>query len=318
MQNPFENYAESFGNSAEHSAEIMQTRVGGLGGSDAALVIRAAQDRLTQTDRRRLAVMLGIEKPTDFGGNVYTRAGHLFEDYLANGYADNLAPFSEMQREKLMRADLTGGKFGTFAHADFVDEFNAVYECKYTQATTQETAGKYAAQLQWYYLLGAPSVWLTHGYGNVDPFDPENACLLYIAPDPDLQALLLRGLAVLMDLVDNFTYTPAERVAFSDAGEWLQDALTRYEQADAEAKAAQAKADAIRAEIHARMLADGLQQISREEVEGVCSRLSVSTTAASVTRTFDKKALFKDHPELDCDKYYKTSTRAGGVTIKIG
>lgn len=318
VQNPFETPAESFGNSASHSAEILTSRVGGLGGSDAALVIRAAENRLTKTDLRRLAVMCGQIPPADFGGNVYTRAGHLFEDYLANGLAENLAPFSKMQREKLMCADLTGGKFGTFAHADFVDARDAVYECKYTQATTPETADKYAAQLQWYYLLGASAVYLTHGWGDVDPFLPEGVDLGYIAPDPDTQALLLRGLAVLMDLVDDFKYTPAERLAFADADEWLRDALTRYETAATKANAAQEEADAIKAEIYARMQADGLQSITREAVDGVCGSLSASVTAPSVTRTFDKKALQKAHPEIDLAPFHKESPRAGSLTIKIG
>lgn len=317
VQNPFET-AESFGNSASHSAEILTSRVGGLGGSDAALVLRAADGRLTKTDLRRLAVMCGQIPPADFGGNVYTRAGHLFEDYLANGHAENLAPFSSMHREQLLRADLTGGTFDTFAHADFVDEAGAVYECKYTQATTRETAEKYAAQLQWYYLLGASAVWLTHGRGGVDPFEPEDIEVWYIAPDPDLQAQLLRGLAALMDYVDGFEYKPEERVAFADADEWLRDALTRYETAASAAKEAQEEADAIKAEIHKRMQADGLQAVTREAVEGVCSALSVSLTAPSVTRTLDKKALQKAHPELDLAPFYKESPRAGSITIKIG
>ena len=68
----------------KHAQEIQKTRVGGLGGSDAAIVYKIGLNGLaglTATDMRRLAVMTGKAEQVDFGGNAYTHAGHMFEDY---------------------------------------------------------------------------------------------------------------------------------------------------------------------------------------------------------------------------------------------
>lgn len=45
---------------------------------------------------------------------------------------------------------------------------------------------------------------------------------------------------------------------------------------------------------------------------------SVSTTAATTTRTFDKKALQKAYPEIDLSRFVKETPRAASITIKIG
>lgn len=314
-QNPFET-AESFGNSAEHNNEILTSRVGGLGGSDAALVIRAARQSLTRNDIQRLAVMLGKAAPESFGGNVHTRAGHMFEDWVAMNAADVLGR-ADVERERVISANLCD-KFKTFAHADFFDADGCVHECKYTQDDLKTTAHKYEAQLQWYYLLGARSVCLVWGTGSKDPFLVDAVEEAYIEPDPNVQAELLQGLAYLMDFIDEFDPNESQRVAWAEAGETLCQLLERYERAAAEANEAQRKADDLKKQVFEMMQADGLQSITREEIDGVCPRLVVSTTAATTTRTFDKKALQKAYPDIDLSRFVKETPRAASITIKIG
>ena len=65
-----------------HAQEIANTRKGGLGGSDAAMVLRIAERGLaglTATDMRRLCVMIGTAEQPQFE-TPYTNAGHALEE----------------------------------------------------------------------------------------------------------------------------------------------------------------------------------------------------------------------------------------------
>lgn len=144
-----------------HDNEITSTRKGFLGGSDAAMVYKIGRKgigSLSNTDRKRIAVLLGYDDQKPFGGNKWTEAGHDFEDNF-----EKVAKTWESgyQREKV----LTGSKyyhFATLAHADYVDGKGVVYELKCVNKNTEKVAVTYYAQLQWYYLLGAEAVNLVH------------------------------------------------------------------------------------------------------------------------------------------------------------
>ena len=67
-----------------HAQEIQQTRVGGLGGSDAAILYKVGLNglsALTATDHKRLAIMVGKAMQDNWNGNAYTNAGHAFEEW---------------------------------------------------------------------------------------------------------------------------------------------------------------------------------------------------------------------------------------------
>ena len=134
---------------------IAESRVGGLGGSDAAMVRKAATSRLTDTDIKRLLVMVSRMPYQGFAGNAATQAGYKFEQEVAEWFK---SVKMQTEAEHELTAPLSQ-HFKTFAHADFWhDNTGTVYECKYSQKPTQEVIRHYYAQLQWYYLLGAKTV----------------------------------------------------------------------------------------------------------------------------------------------------------------
>lgn len=249
--NDFEKFAEN----SEHAQEISRTRVGGLGGSDAALVYKVGLNglsALTNTDHKRLAVMMGLATPDEFGGNVYTRAGHQFEDAYAEGVEKAAKEAGgEYQREYVLDFPLAH-HFKTFAHADFaLNNFMNpdVVECKYVQDTTAATIAKYMPQLQWYYMLGAKTVRLAHGWGQVEPFEIEGVEIVMIERDDEYVRTLLAGIKTLDEAIgegwkpsamDKCT-TDATPVAVQVAFEKL-DAAKRMA---AEAKAMEDEAKAI-------------------------------------------------------------------------
>ena len=126
--------------------ELKRSHANGFGGSDAKMFAKIGAkgiESLSTTEKKRILVALGKMEAEDFGGNVYTEAGHLFEDYCANAA---LSICKGMEREKYMEAEGMAKHFKVFAHADFYDEAtNTVVECKYSQDETMKVYEDYFA-----------------------------------------------------------------------------------------------------------------------------------------------------------------------------
>lgn len=179
---------------------IAESRVGGLGGSDAAMVRKAATSRLTDTDIKRLLVMVGRMPYRGFAGNAATQAGYKFEEEVAEWFK-SVKMHAESEHE--LTAPLSK-HFKTFAHADFWHaNTGTVYECKYSQKPTQEVIRHYYAQLQWYYLLGAKTVKLVHGTGSVEPFNVETLDFIEIERDEDCIEELKQGLKNIEEYINS-------------------------------------------------------------------------------------------------------------------
>lgn len=299
-----------------HDAEIINSRRGGFGGSDAALFLKVGRagsaDVLSATDLHRVAVAMGQAENIPFAGNVYTKAGHYYEEYVE---AQHFTFSDDVMREPLISEHKTDA-FETFAHADFYDEREGrVFECKFTQGTAEEAAIKYAAQLNWYYFLGAKHVTLCHGKGDVFPFDVTGETWAEIEPSEEIIEALGRGVEIMADFVQTFVYAPAEVVDVADGGdEYLQAAAMRYAELKAKAEQAAKEAEEAREELAAQMRAAGLSTICNTG-EGL--RFTATLSKDTTTRTFDAKAAAKDYPDILADKYYKTASRKGSLTIKF-
>lgn len=171
-----------------HKFEIATTRVGGFGGSDAAMLARLASGNpISKTTWQRLMVACGYLEPQPFIGNEATNAGHMFEEYIGT-----MLPAAE--REYLLEQPLSN-VFRTFAHADFwIEATRTVLECKFSQHVPDKVLQTYRWQLQWYYLLGAERVVLVYGTGDKQPFKVDDVKMIDVAPDGMMHAALLRGL----------------------------------------------------------------------------------------------------------------------------
>ena len=71
----------------QHQMEIETSRVGGFGGSDAALFLRIAKkggvEGLSNTDLYRIAVAMGIKPYVPVSPTEAMQNGHIFEDSYA-------------------------------------------------------------------------------------------------------------------------------------------------------------------------------------------------------------------------------------------
>lgn len=314
-QNNFEQQVAAIQNAQEHAQEIKQTRVGGLGGSDAAILLKIGErglSALTMTDNKRLAIMLGLCEQNDWSGNAYTNAGHMFEDYT-----EKALPFDNtMKREELIEQKLALN-FKTFAHADFTmssPEFEKiVIECKFVQATTPQVINKYNAQLQWYYMLGADKVFLYHGTGSVDPFEVHTGELFEIERDETVIETLLNGIKILDEAIrDGWKPENVEKIDIEDTPKPIQDAFNRLQ----EIKAKKAELEILEKDA-SKEVKEYLEDFG---FTGIVAKGDVKHQViykrGGTSFSFDSTKLLQDHPEFDLPEYYKKTTIKSSVTFK--
>ena len=316
-QNDFATQVAANDEAQKHAQEIQQTRIGGLGGSDAAMIIRIAERGiagLTATDNKRLSIMLGLCPPDDWNGNAYTNAGHTFEDF-----ADKNLPIKNKGRETYMSRELAR-KFKTFAHADFTEfdengNVETVIECKFVQDDTGKVIDKYYAQLQWYYMLGARNVVLYHGQGTVEPFEVSEAVIREVERDEQTIQCLIAGIKLLDEaLTDGWTPLVPDKINIENIPEQVRkefEHLQRIKSDEATLKADKEQASKV---VKEYMEAFGLSGIVSDNGE---KKVQIIYLQGSITRTFDSVAFLKEHPEYNDDpRYWKQTKRAASIALK--
>ena len=293
-----------------HNEEIRATRVGGFGGSDAAMVLAIAKaieagEKLTTTQRHRLNQLKGIEQVPQFS-NADTEAGHRFEDEVA-------ATLNESWSRESVIYDESGDiyeNFRIFAHADFYWPIaGSVKECKWTRTLDLDgLCERYQPQLQWYYLLGAHAVSLAYCIFNTESGEEERGCV--DVPRDD-------------NMIDDLR--AALRIIDSRFGE-LDTEITEFEDSDIP--------DNIRQEIlimrELSQKINGLEEArdqhrasvmewmeSKKAVKAAGWWGSVTYTADSERKDFDKKSFAKDHPDLFAAYSSKVTKKAAYITAKF-
>lgn len=296
-----------------HAEEIKTSRIGGLGGSDAAMVLKIGRNglqSLCNTDVKRLRVMLGLDEPCNFGGNAATEAGHAFEDYIAERLK-MIYPQGYIREAKMIGKDF--GAFKTFAHADFLTASRKVIECKFVPNTTQEVLGKYYAQLQWYYYLGADCVTLCHGVGGVEPFEVVDYTFLDVPRDDNAVEAIRNGLRLILDYCQNEQAgnAPVEVDMQAKQRKLVRKYLTRKRKVDAMT----AEMEQIKAELQEFMEQNNIAKISGAIDE--FAHAVVTFRKGSTRRTLDTtKALARYHELNEQGDLWKTTTSKSSLTIQ--
>lgn len=306
MKNEFEEMCAA----QAHQQEIASSRKGCLGGSDAAMVLKVARkgiEALSNTDIKRLRVMLGLEEHEDFGGSAATNAGHLFEDYVQ-------VSLSEHARKE-HRFD--GRKFRNFkiiAHADYYEEENQrVCECKFVQKPTEKVLAQYFGQLQWYYLFkGVDAVALIHGTGTAEPFTVDGLSVQPVEYNEVVCGDIIQGLCTIDNwcswyLAQNTTEWRNEE--FAD--EELMELLTSYKSIKSTIDMFTPQLDELRQKIEAYMAE---HRIASSRSYGV----QVSYKQPTSQRRLDAAKAQAKYPQLATDEEcWKTTKVKGSVTIQI-
>ena len=296
-----------------HQNEILYTRVGGLGGSDARLVASIADkgiDNLSATNVRRLATMLDLLPPVSIPVTPAMAAGHLFEDYYEKCSDFGIAETYIREEYLQYQGGLTN--FKAFAHADFTchydDDFD-VYELKFVNGKSiDEVAQTYYWQLQWYYMLGATKVYLVYGIGNVDPFEVKGVQLLPIDKDEVAIETLKKGLQILDDAIAS-GWLPTLRTEEKAEDTILLDDLNEMESLLRQKEEIDSKIATIKERLMEYMMISGVDKIQ-------CPQGNLSYSKPTITRTIDSKRLKAEHKDI-YDAYLVENERKGSVTYKF-
>lgn len=293
----------------QHQQEIIATRVGGFGGSDAAMVLSIAKaieagDKLTTTQKHRLNQLKGLEDVPQFS-NADTEAGHRFEDEVA-GTLQNWTREQVIYDEK---GDLYEN-FKVFAHADFYMLLTAsVKECKWTRVLNLDgLRERYAAQLQWYYMLGANSVSLAYCIVNAESGDEERGCV-DVPRDEDMIDDLRASLRLIDSRFGDLDTTITE-FDDTDIPDNIRQEILIMRGLSAKVKELNEAIDQHRASVREWME-------SKKATKAAGWWGSVTYTAASERKDFDKRAFGKDHPDLLVAYSQKVTKKAAYITAKF-
>lgn len=291
-----------------HNEEIRATRVGGFGGSDAAMVLAmagriSAGEPLTTAQKHRIMQLKGIETLPDFD-SPEIQAGRDFEDEVAK----SLEPMG-WDRETYMQPNPNSSMavrkhFKVFAHADFHNPVtNTVTECKWSRKFSHEGLEKhYAAQLQWYYMLGADAVCLTS-----DTADGRKTT--DVLRDEKMLEMLKISLEIIDEAFPRLDLTITEKLIEElppSIAALLKDIETMTKLMAQDEEMLKVK----KAELLAYMEREGLNKVWT-------ATASMTYTAPSSSVGFDAKKFEKDHPDLFASYRTKITKKTGYLTIKI-
>lgn len=300
-----------------HQQEIETSRVGGFGGSDAAMFLRIAKkggvEGLSNTDLYRIAVAMGIKPYAPVSPTEAMQNGHIFEDSYARVLKNNGKPY---EREVKLIAECQPRHFAIFAHADFtfngktaVKKFVIVHECKFIadeEKSAYDVAEIYKAQLQWYYMLGVDYVDLIRGYSNPDyPIFQD----LAIDKDDNIIDELKLGIRLLDEAINNGWVPEIEEEFACTMSEKMQNIIHDYETLKFQKSTIEQKLEELQKQIVEYMTIGNVAKIN-----GTLG--TISRTADSVVESFDSKKFEKENPEL-YKNYIKKSTRKGSIRYTI-
>lgn len=291
-----------------HSEEIKATRVGGFGGSDAAMVLAMAEriasgEPLTTAQKHRMLQLKGMEARPDFD-SPEIQAGRDFEDEVAK----QLEPMG-WDRETYMQPHPNSSPavrqhFKVFAHADFWNPVtNTVTECKWSRKFSHEGLEKqYQAQLQWYYMIGADAVCLTS-----DTADGRKTT--DVARDAKMVDALAEALWTIDMAFDTLDLTINEK-SCDELPPEIAALLKDIESMTILIAQDEEMLKAKKAELLAYMEGNNLNKVTT-------ATASMTYTAPSSSIGFDAKKFEKDHPDLFAAYRTKITKKSGYLTVKI-
>lgn len=299
-----------------HYEEIRRTRVGGFGGSDAAMFYKIGTNgigSLSASDLKRIDVAKGLRNPNDDFQTEAMKEGHRFEDVFEK-IAIRYMNGTVLEREKRLDAPkgLETAAFKLFAHADYCTPDNeTVYELKNTKHVGK-AATKYEAQLQWYYLLGASEVFLVTHDATL-PLDEHGTGVQIVKIERNLTVInaIVAGIGILASNWDNIPssvsaeVTTRELLPFDEQQVMAAiDGLKRIAEIETSIEDA-------RAAILEFMEANGILKITGEDGS------TITYVGPTERKTFDKAAFKRAHPEIDLGEFDKTSRVKSSIRFSL-
>ena len=305
-----------------HKDEITQTRIGGLGSSDAKMVATVGKTgQLTETAKNRIAVMLGlIEKK-----NVSTAAmenGNVIEAMVFASIKTKIpSSLSNPYFKSVQLSEMAG--FDVFNHIDIeveTDDRIAWYENKATIKSIESTMDEYIDQLAWHWMLLNEKaeekdayLILTH-YDTSDgstEFNPKNLTTKSIAYEDCAPTIeyIKKGLLVIAEALPTFEYVAPVEVATESLPASIQEIMPKINHCLRTIEDANARVEAFKEELKKVMEENGIKSVDNEFFR-------VTYVPEGLSARFDSKTLQKDDPDTYA-KYLKNSKVKSQIRLTL-
>lgn len=305
----------------ETKNEIIRTRFGGLGSSDAAMVYNIGKNgTISESQRQRIAIMLGLDEQKPFKTNA-TDYGSFIEDCI---YQELLKQYPNAVSNPFYKSDILSEKYGfsIFNHIDFEVETEKVlywFECKAVNEDIETTKRKYIRQLHWHSVLGTEKAKIIGKKFNLillhyktedknSDFDAEK--ITYDNCDIHFeQGVISRGLQIISDEIKNFNYLPSDELSAYNLPIQVQDVLSEIYIQMREIETAEKKIEDFKAKILSLMQDNNVKSIDNE-------LFRFTVVPESVSMQFDSKKFQIENEQL-AEKYKKEQKRKSYLKITI-
>jgi hypothetical protein len=143
-----------------------------------------------------------------------------------------------------------------------------------------------------------------------EQFKYENITEVFIERDNKIIDILINGINLLNDFVEDFIYEKKEELTEDDLLFYERQAVLTLYNKLSEIKKMETEAEKLKSDLLQMMKTYGVKSIKSD-------KYTISYVPESETRTFDKVKFFKDHPEFSESDYLKISKKKDYLTIKL-
>lgn len=301
----------------EHKEEILKTRQGGLGSSDALMIERIAiRGGLSDSDRQRVAELLGLTERKQFSTEA-TRLG----DEIEMGIFEIIkTKYPQTRSNPYYKSEAMSEKYGFSIsnHIDYEVETQTELiwiENKATKHTIETTLATYKSQLNWHYMLlkekakakrKKPRLFLSHYQTNkTDSFDANNLHLKEVLDWSD--KLLKSGLEILKKEINGFVFSPREELYAEYLPDTIREEFDLMGKIISEINENNKKLDEFKERMTELMLASNVKSIKNDT-------FIITLVPSTKTSSFDKKSFGNKYPEL-LQEYTKQTDKKAYVKI---
>ncbi len=304
----------------EHKDEILSTRVGYLGSSDANMVASIAKNEvINPSNKKRLATLLGLEQVYDFSSYA-TNLGNKLENDIYNCL---LPQFPTLQSNPRIESEIYCHRnFKVMTHIDYLfeDDSQVIFiENKATKDEFKTVLRKYNNQLFWHrelmiqyaktknktckLLLSHYSTLDFNGEFNSDDFRIEDVTDLISPFD------MGKGLDIIDKELDSFIYNKLEEINFDYLPERVQDYTKLIGEKLTEIKSLEKDVEHFKSQMLDLMTLHNVNSLKTPY-------FSITKVDASIQNKFDSTLFIAENPEV-YQKYVKQIKRKSYLLIKL-
>jgi len=304
------------------SEEIIKTRIGGLGSSDAKMVAKISRDGvISESAKKRIAIMLGLDEQKQFT-SIATEHGNFIENSIYQLLKSN---YKNAVSNPYTKHDELSEYYGfdIFNHIDFeVQTENKLlwFECKATNKNIEETEQDYIDQLHWHSVIGnykAKSLGLEFELYLVHYLDAEKEFIFdsqnFEIKKVDLhfeQGVISKGLQFISDAIKNgFEYEKKEEMLLSDLPEIWQNEAYQIQQILLRQKDEELKIETFKDKLKEIMSANNVKSIKNDF-------FSITYVSETVATKLNSKKLKAEQPAI-FEKYAKQSPVKSSIRLTI-